>query len=88
MLVTVADQDIEVRIDYRGLIAALHLERHRPDAVGLVGLRFFFCILCRIDDLQLHFAPRGDLIFVQHIANPRDQWREQRVGLLAEVTTD
>ncbi len=88
VLVTVTDQNIEVRIDDRGLVPPCHLERRRPDAVGLVGLSLFLGILGRIYDLQLHLATGGDLVLAQRVTDTWDQGGKQRVCLLAEVASD
>ena len=88
VLVAVADQDVEVGVDDRRFVAARHLERCRPDAVGLVCLSLDVRILGRVNDLQLDHAARGDFVLLQHVPDARDQRREQWVGLFAEVAPD
>ena len=55
-LVTVTDENVEVGVEDRGLVAARHLERRRADAVDLVGLGLRVGILGGINDFQLHLT--------------------------------
>ena len=85
VLVAVAHQDVEVGVDDGGLVAPGHLERQRPDAVGLVGLGFLVRVSGRVYDVQLHPAAGGDFVLLQHVADTGHQRRQQRMGLFAEV---
>ena len=88
MLVAIADQQLEIRVDHRCLIAIRHLKCHRLDTIGLVGFRLFFGVVGRIDEVQFNHPARGDLVFAQHVLDTRDQRSQQRVGSLAEIPAD
>jgi hypothetical protein len=58
-LVAIADQDVEVGVDHRGLVAVRDLEGRGLDAVGLVGLGLELGVCNRIDDSALTRPPEA-----------------------------
>jgi hypothetical protein len=86
--VAVFDEDVEIGVGHRRLVARGGLERHRPDAILLARLLLQFGPIVRIDDLHPHPAAAGHLVLAQQVAQLRLQGREQRVGLAGEVAAD
>ena len=86
--VAVLDEDVEVRVGHRRLMARGGLERHRPNGVLLARLLLQFGPIVRVDDLHPHPAAAGHLVLAQQVAQLRLQGREQRVGLAGEVAAD
>ena len=88
VLVAVLKQQVEVRIDQRGLVAVLGAERDRTDAVTLVGFLLETGLLPGIHELRTYTAAAGGLDLADGIADPGHHWSQQRVGAGAEVTAD
>ena len=86
--VAVLDEDVEIGIGHRRLVARGGLERHRPDPVLLARLLLQLRPLVRVDDLHPYPAAAGHLVLAQQVAQLRLQGREQRVGLAGEVAAD
>ena len=86
--VAVLDEDVEIGVGHRRLVARGGLERHRADGVLLARLLLQFRPLVRVDDLHPYPAAAGHLVLAQQVAQLRLQRGEQRVGLAGEVAAD
>ena len=88
VLIAVADQHIEVGVDHRSLVAGGELEGDALDAVVLVRLLLDLRVRRRVEELGPHALAAEGPVFLDQVADARDEGGEQRVGLAREVAAD
>ena len=88
MLIAIPDQEVEIGIDDRCLVAVADAEGAGLNAIDLVGLSLQLLIIARIEDLDLDLAPGGNLVLAQHVANTGYQGGKQGMCPFAEVAPD
>ena len=88
VLVAVGNDDVEVRVDDRRLVARRSLERHRPHVILRRRFVLRFAIAGRVDELDAGPAAGGHRVLLQQVLHLWHQRCQQRMGLRREIAAD